>query len=128
MHLYGQDINEETSPYEAGLGWLVHLENNHEFFGKRFLEEQSRLGIEKKLVGLSIEGKAIGRKGCAVFKGEENIGTITSGSWSPTKQQAIAFAYINTSHALINNEVQILIRGKKFKGVITKRAFYKKNY
>ena len=68
MHLYGQDINEETSPYEAGLGWLVHLENNHEFFGKRFLEEQSRLGIQKKLVGLSIDGKAIGRKGCAVLK------------------------------------------------------------
>ena len=126
MHLYGQDINEETSPYEAGLGWLVHLENNHEFFGRSFLEEQSRLGIQKKLVGLSIEGKAIGRKGCEVFKGEENIGTITSGSWSPTKQKAIAFAYINTSHAFLNNEVQILIRGKKFKGFITKRAFYKK--
>ena len=128
MHLYGQDINEETSPYEAGLGWLVHLENNHEFIGRRVLEEQSRLGIQKKLVGLSIKGKAIGRKGCAVLKGDENIGTITSGSWSPTKQQAIAFAYINTSHALINNEVEILIRGKKFNGVITKRAFYKKNY
>jgi len=128
MHLYGQDINEETSPYEAGLGSLVHLENNHEFFGRRFLEEQSRLGIQKQLVGLSIEGKAIGRKGCSVLKGEENIGTITCGSWSPTKQQAIAFAYINTSHALINNEVQISIRGKKFKGIITKRAFYKKNY
>ena len=126
MHLYGQDINEETSPYEAGLGWLVHLENNHEFIGRRVLEEQSRLGIQKKLVGLSIKGKAIGRKGCAVLKGDENIGTITSGSWSPTKQQAIAFAYINTSHALINNEVEILIRGKKFKGIITKRAFYKK--
>ncbi len=128
MHLYGQDINEETSPYEAGLGWLVHLENNHEFFGRSFLEEQARLGIQKKLVGLFIEGKAIGRKGCQVFKGEENIGTITSGSWSPTNQKAIAFAYIKTSHAFISNEVQILIRGKKFKGVITKRAFYKKNY
>jgi len=127
MHLYGQDINEETSPYEAGLGWLVHLENNHEFFGRSFLEEQSRLGIPKKLVGLSIEGKAIGRKGCEVFKDAENIGTITSGSWSPTKQQAIAFAYINTSHAFLNNEVQILIRGKKYKGFITKRVFYKKN-
>ncbi len=127
MHLYGQDINEETTPYEAGLGWLVHLENNHEFFGKSFLEEQSKLGIQKKLVGITIEGKAIGRKGCQVFKGEENIGTITSGSWSPTKQKAIAFAYINISHAFINNEVQILIRGKKFKGHITKREFYKKN-
>ena len=96
MHLYGQDINEETSPYEAGLGWLVHLENNHKFFGRHFLQEQSKIGIQKKLVGLTIEGKAIGRKGCKIFKGEENIGMITSGSWSPTKQKAIAFAYINT--------------------------------
>ncbi len=127
MHLYGQDINEETSPYEAGLGWLVHLENNHEFFGRDFLEKQSKLGIQKKLVGLSLEGKAIGRKGCEIFKDNENIGMITSGSWSPTKQKAIAFAYINTSHAYLNNEVQILIRGKKFKGYITRRAFYKKD-
>ena len=127
MHLYGQDLSEETSPYEAGLGWLVHLENNHEFFGRSFLEEQSKLGIQKKLVGIAIEGRAIGRKGCEVFKGDENIGTITSGSWSPTKLKAIAFAYIKTSHAFINNEVQILIRGKKFKGVVTKRAFYKKD-
>ena len=127
MHLYGQDINEETSPYEAGLSWLVHLENNHKFFGRDFLEEQSKIGIPKKLVGLTIEGKAIGRKGCEIFKGEENIGMITSGSWSPTNQKAIAFAYINTAHAYLNNEVQILIRGKKFKGSITKRAFYKKD-
>ena len=127
MHLYGQDLDEETTPYEAGLGWLVHLENNHEFFGRDFLEEQSRLGIQKKLVGLTIEGRAIGRKGCEVFKGKENIGTITSGSWSPTKQKAIAFAYIHSSHAFINNEVKVLIRGKQFKGCITKRAFYKKD-
>ena len=127
MHLYGQDLNEDTTPYEAGLGWIVHLENNHEFFGRSFLEEQSRVGIQKKLVGLVIEGKAIGRKGCEVFKGEEHIGKITSGSWSPTTQKAIAFAYIKTSYAFINNEVQILIRGKKFKGLITKRAFYKKD-
>ena len=127
MHLYGQDLNEETTPYEAGLGWLIHLENNHEFIGRDFLEEQSKLGIKKKLVGLTIEGKAIGRKGCEVFKDEENIGTITSGSWSPTKQKAIAFAYLKTSHAFINNEVKVLIRGKTFKAYITKRAFYKKD-
>ena len=52
---------------------------------------------------------------------------ITSGSWSPTNQKAIAFAYINAAHAYLNNEVQILIRGKKFKGCISKRAFYKKD-
>lgn len=127
MHLYGQDLDEETTPYEAGLGWLVNLENNHEFFGRDFLEEQSRIGIKKKLVGLTIEGKAIGRKGCEVFKDEENIGIITSGSWSPTKQKAIAFAYIQNSYATLNNVVEILIRGKKFKATITKRAFYKKD-
>ena len=127
MHLYGQDLDETTTPYEAGLGWLVHLENNHDFFGRDFLEKQSKLGIEKKLVGLTIEGRAIGRKGCEVFKDGENIGTITSGSWSPTKQKAIAFAYIQNSYATLNNVVEILIRGRTFKGTITKRAFYKKD-
>ena len=127
MHLYGQDLDETTTPYEAGLGWLVHLENNHDFFGREFLEKQSRFGINKKLVGLNIEGRAIGRKGCEVFKDGENIGTITSGSWSPTKQKAIAFAYIQNSYATLNNVVEILIRGKTFKGIITKRAFYKKD-
>ena len=124
---YGQDLDETTTPYEAGLGWLVHLENNHDFFGREFLEKQSRFGINKKLVGLNIEGRAIGRKGCKVFKDGENIGTITSGSWSPTKQKAIAFAYIQNSYATLNNVVEILIRGKTFKGTITKRAFYKKD-
>ena len=127
MHLYGQDLDETTTPYEAGLGWLVNLENNHEFFGRDFLEKQSRIGIKKKLVGLTIEGRAIGRKGCEVFKDGKNIGTITSGSWSPTKQKAIAFAYIQNSYATLNNVVEILIRGKTFKGTITKRAFYKKD-
>ena len=126
MHLYGQDLDEETTPYEAGLGWLVHLENNHEFYGRNVLEEQSKFGIQKKLVGLTIEGRAIGRKGCEVFKDEKYIGTITSGSWSPTKEKAIAFAYIEPSQAFINNEVKVLIRDKQFNGFITKRAFYKK--
>tara|TARA_B100000902_G_scaffold48184_1_gene55265 strand:- start:147 stop:1259 length:1113 start_codon:yes stop_codon:yes gene_type:complete len=127
MHLYGQDLNDQTSPYEAGLGRLIHLENNHDFFGRNSLEKQSRVGINKQLVGILIKGRAIGRKGCQVFKDETNIGEITSGSWSPSKQKAIAFAYIQKSYASLNNEVEILIRGKKFKGTITKRAFYKKD-
>ncbi|ABM73085.1 putative Glycine cleavage T-protein (aminomethyl transferase) [Prochlorococcus marinus str. MIT 9515] len=127
MHLYGQDLDEKTTPYEAGLGWLVNLENNHEFFGRDFLEKQSKLGIKKKLVGLTIEGRAIGRKGCEVFKDEKYIGIITSGTWSPTTEKAIAFAYIQNSYAALNNVVEVLIRGKKFKATITKRAFYKKD-
>ena len=127
MHLYGQDLNEQTSPYEAGLGWLIHLENNHDFVGRDTLEKQSKVGVKKKLVGIVIEGRAIGRQGCQVFKDKINIGLITSGSWSPSHQKAIAFAYIQNSYAKLNNEVEILIRGKKFKGTITERAFYKKD-
>ncbi len=127
MHLYGQDLDEKTTPYESGLGRLVHLENNHDFFGRDALLEQSKIGVKKKLVGIVIEGRAIGRIGCKVFKDETNIGEITSGSWSPTNQKAIAFAYIENSCATLNNIVEILIRGKKFKGTITKRAFYKKD-
>ena len=128
MHLYGQDLNEKTNPYEAGLGWVVHLENQHNFFGRESLEKISQNGIKRKLVGIKVLGKAIARKGCEIFHENKKIGEITSGSWSPTLKEPIALGYINTYYAKSNTEVDIRIRGKLFKGIISKRGFYKKNY
>ena len=73
-------------------------------------------------------GKAIARKGCEIFHENKKIGEITSGSWSPTLKEPIALGYINTYYAKSNTEVDIRIRGKSFKGIISKRGFYKKNY
>ena len=128
MHLYGQDLNEETNPYEAGLGWVVHLENQHNFFGREALEKISQNGIKRQLVGIKVLGKAIARKGCEVFCKDEKIGEITSGSWSPTLKEPIALGYINPYYAKSNTEIDIIIRGKSFKGIISKRGFYKKIY
>ena len=68
------------------------------------------------------------RKGCEIFHENKKIGAITSGSWSPTLKEPIALGYINTHYAKSNTEVDIRIRDKLFKGIISKRAFYKKNY
>tara|TARA_Y100000589_G_C27099551_1_gene607433 strand:+ start:159 stop:1271 length:1113 start_codon:yes stop_codon:yes gene_type:complete len=126
LHLYGQDLNESINPYEAGLGWLVHLENNHEFFGRNSLEQISNKKPLKKFIGLEIKGKAIARKGCKIFANDKEIGYITSGSWSPTLEKPIALAYIDSRYTQIGQEVDIKIREKVFKGIISKKAFYKK--
>ena len=127
LHLYGKDLTEEINPYESGLGWVVNLENYHDFFGRKALEEISVNGIKKKLIGIEMQDKAIGREGCEIFSGDKHIGYITSGSWSPSLGKAIGFAYINIEYLELNKEVEVLIRGKKYKAIISKRTFYKKN-
>ncbi len=128
LPLYGQDIDENTNPYEAGFGWVVNLENDHDFFGRKSLERIGVNKIEKKLVGIEISGKAIARKNCKIFKNGQLIGNITSGSWSPSLQKPIALGYVNVDYSKLNLEVEILIREKYFKGIISKKTFYKKNF
>ena len=128
LPLYGQDLNEKINPYEAGFGWVINLENKHKFFGRDSLDKISSDQINKKLVGIEILGKAIARKDCQIYKNEELIGYITSGSWSPTMQKPIALGYVKADYSKLNQEVDVLIRGKYFKGNISKKAFYKKAY
>jgi len=128
LPLYGQDLDESINPYEAGFGWVVHLENGHEFYGKDSLERIGSLKIKKKLVGIEIIGKAIARKGCKIFYEGKLIGNITSGSWSPTIKKPIALGYISTEYSKSHQEVEILIRGKYLKGIISKKAFYTKDF
>ena len=126
FHLYGQDLTENINPYEAGLGWVVHLENDHEFYGREYLQKISVDGNKKKFVGLEIQGKAIARKNCQIFKDDKLVGTITSGSWSPSLEKPISLGYVEYDYANIDDEVDVVIRGKKYKGIISKKNFYKK--
>ncbi len=128
LHLYGQELNEDINPYEAGLGWLVNLENNHDFYGREKLEEISAKGIKKKLVGIEILGKGIARTGCQIYKNNILIGKVTSGTWSPTLKKPIALAFIDSSHSSIHEEAEVIIRNKSFKCIISKRTFYKKDF
>ena len=86
------------------------------------------LKSKKKLVGIEIIGKAIARKGCKIFYEGKLIGNITSGSWSPTIKKPIALGYISTEYSKSHQEVEILIRGKYLKGIISKKAFYTKDF
>ncbi len=126
MHLYGNDINSETTPFEAGLGWLVHLEMPSNFIGRRALEKQAQEGVKNRLVGLKMQGRAIARHGYKVIHNGHPIGQITSGSWSPTLNKAIALAYVPIEYSKIGSILTILIRGTEYPATVVKRPFYKR--
>ena len=128
MHLYGNDINLDTTPFEAGLGWLVHLEMPHDFIGRKALEKQAENGAPKKLVGIKIQNKGIARKGYSVLYHNANVGIVTSGTWSPTLKEPIALAYVPSEIAKVNTELEIDIRGKHHPAIIVKRPFYRKSF
>jgi len=128
MHLYGNDINLETTPFEAGLGWLVHLEMPHNFIGRKALEKQAEDGTRKKLVGIKVQSKGIARKDYPVLYNNESIGYVTSGTWSPTLKEPIALAYVPSEIAKLDTQLEIEIRGKKHPAIIVKRPFYKKSF
>ena len=126
LSLYGQELTEDINPYEAGLGWVVHLESNHNFLGKEALTLLSSKKAKKKLVGIQIIGKAIARKGCLIYVGGKTIGEITSGTWSPTLKKPIALGYVDHEYSSLKEEVEIMIRDKLFKGIICKKRFIQK--
>ena len=126
MHLYGNDLNTMTTPLEAGLGWLVNLEMPKEFFGRETLEKQTKEGIQKRLVGLMLNEKAIARKGYRLIHKGEIVGKITSGTWSPTLQKGIAMGYLPSELSFIGSLINIEIRGKEYQATVVKRPFYRR--
>jgi aminomethyltransferase len=126
MHLYGQDMDAATTPLEAGLGWLVHLEMPASFVGRDVLERQTAEGVQKRLVGLKLQGRAIARHGYPVVHGGEVVGEVTSGSWSPTLGVAIALAYVPTALSRLGTELSVQIRGRDEAAVVVKRPFYRR--
>ena len=130
MHLYGQEMDEHTTPLEAGLGWLVHLEMPKPFVGREALERQGAEGMTRRLVGLKLQGRAIARHGYPVLASTApdapTVGTVTSGSWSPTLEQAIALAYVPPALARIGTVLAVQIRGKSEPALVVKRPFYRR--
>ena len=125
MALYGQDIDETTTPLEAGLGWLVHLDSKGDFIGRKVLEQQKGNGVQRKLVRLQMQGRNIARHGYPVLSAGEKVGEITSGTLSPTLGYPVALAYIPTELAKVDNQLEIEIRGKTYPAKVVKRPFYK---
>ncbi len=125
MSLYGQDIDETTTPLESGLGWLVHLDSKGDFIGRSVLEKQKSEGIQRRLVGLQMTGRYIARHGYKViFEGQE-VGEVTSGTLAPTIGKAIALAYVPKALSKVGQELEVEIRGKTHPAKVVKKPFYR---
>ncbi len=122
--LWGNDINEDTTPIEAGLGWIVAWQKEN-FIGKEILIRQKNLGVRKKRVGIEMKD-GIARKGYLIKKQENTIGRITSGTKTPSLQKPIAMGYVEVEYANIGEEVEVEIRDKARKAQIVQMPFYKK--
>ena len=125
MSLYGQDIDETTTPLEAGLGWLVHLDSKGDFIGRSVLEQQKSEGLQRRLVGLEMAGRHIARHDYPVIFEGKRVGTVTSGTLSPTLGKAIALAYVPKSLSKIGQQLEVEIRGKTYPATVVKKPFYR---
>ncbi len=125
MGLYGQDLDENTTPLEVGLKWLVHLKSKGNFIGREVLEKQLTEGVKWRLVGLKMEGRYIARHGYSVLYEGEIVGEITSGTFSPTLNEAISLAYLPSNLSKIGQNLEIEIRGKLYPAKVVKKPFYR---
>jgi len=122
--LYGNDINDSTSPLEAGLGWVTKF--SKDFVNSEALAKQKEEGITKKLIAFKMDEKAIPRNGYDIVDAQDNtIGTVTSGTMSPSLGIGIGMGYVKTSHAKLGEKIQIQIRKKTISATIVKPPFYK---
>ncbi len=124
--LYGNDIDESTNPYEAGLGWVVKLKKPSDFIGKDALSQIKADGTKRKLVPFEVTGKGIARQGYPVLIDGKNGGVVTSGTKTPSVGKAVGLAYVPIDHATEGSVFQIDIRGKPVDAVVTTRPFLKK--
>jgi len=124
MALYGNDIDDTTTPYEAGLGWLVKLRKG-DFVGKAALESQKAAGVPRKLVGFTCQDRAFPRHGYPVYHADAQSGEVRSGTMSPSLGIPIGTAYLPFDAAKEGTAFEIEIRGKRVPAVVQKMPFYK---
>lgn len=127
--LYGNDINEETTPIEAGAQWVVSFDKG-DFIGRPNLWRQHTTGVVRRLVGFEMVEKAVPRQGFQIFAASEprhRIGVVTSGNFSPLLQKGIGLGYVPPSSAEPGTKIAVDIRGKSFPAVVVKPPFYRKS-
>lgn len=124
--LYGNDIDDTTSPLEAGLGWITKLAKD-DFIDKDFLANQKEEGIKNKLVAFQMIDRGIPRHDYPIQGANGNtIGRVTSGTMSPSMKIGIGLGYVTKENSTVNSEIFIQIRGKAIKAQVVKLPFYKK--
>ena len=124
--LYGNDLDDTTSPIEAGLGWITKFVEGKEFINRPMLEKQKTEGVTRKLVGFEMVDRGIPRHGYELVNAEgEQVGVVTSGTMSPTRKIGIGMGYVKPEYSKVGTEICIDMRGRKLKAVVVKPPFRK---
>ena len=127
MCLYGNDMDETTTLVEAGLGWIVSLdEGKGDFVGRGVLEAQKKEGAPRKLVGFEMVDRGIARHGYPVYVGDEPAGSVTSGSYAPFLQKNIGLCYLPAPRAAVGTPFHVDIRGRRVAARVIPTPFYKR--
>ena len=128
MPLYGQELDANHGPLEAGLGRFVAFQKGTYFVGSRALMEQREKGLPSKLVGLQMVQKGVPRTGYKVFdeSGEKELGYVTTGSYSPTLDKYLAMAFVPVDYSSTGTRLTVEVRGKKLLAEVVKMPFYKR--
>ncbi|MBF8253542.1 MAG: aminomethyltransferase, partial [Deltaproteobacteria bacterium] len=124
--LYGHELDETTTPLEAGLEWVAKL-SKPSFIGREVVVQQKAGGVRRKLVGLELLQPGIARSDYQLFKNGRNVGHVTSGTKSPTLGKAIALGYVSSEESEIDNRIAVEIRGRQVSTKIVRLPFYRRN-
>ena len=129
LPLYGDELSDEITPLEAGLGMFVKLTKESDFVGKQALTEQKAAGLTRKIVGIELADRAIPRHGYEVVNADEKvIGYVTTGYNTPSTGKSVCMAMVEMDYAKLGTELSVRIHRKLHPGVVTKKRFYEKNY
>ena len=124
--LYGNDLDDTTSPIEAGLGWITKFIDGKDFINRFMLEKQKAEGTVRKLVGFEMIDRGIPRHGYELVNAEgEKIGVVTSGTMSPVRKIGIGMGYVKPEYSKLGTEIYIDMRGRKLKASVVRPPFRK---
>ncbi|HAQ41696.1 MAG TPA: glycine cleavage system aminomethyltransferase GcvT [Clostridiales bacterium] len=127
LPLYGQELDNDITPLEAGLGFCVKLAKD-DFIGRDALAAQKAEGLKRKVAGFEMVDRGIPRSHYEVYADGKKIGYVTTGSFSPTLKKNIGLALIDAEYAKVGTEIEISVRNRNLKAIIIKKPFYTKKY
>ena len=127
LPLYGDELTDDISPIMAGLGMFVKLDKE-EFVGKEAVARQKAEGVQQKLIGIELEGRAIPRHGYEVVADDKVIGSVTTGYCSISTGKSVCMALVDAAYAKLDTPVQVRIHRKLQPGKVVKKRFYQKHY
>ena len=125
MSLYGHELDDDITTYEAGLGWITKLQKG-DFIGSAALTTQKETGLKRKIAGFEMTEPGIARDGYDIYVGDEKVGVVTSGSPAPYLKKNIGLAFLPPDFANVGQEIKIDVRGKHLSAVVVPTPFYKR--